>query len=161
MALQSDGKVIIGGSFSSINSIARYGVARLRVDGSLDVNFRPSTFLGTTVNALAVQSDGKIVIAGIVSQYVADMGFTNTTLARLNSDGSVDGSFMWGTFITSGVSDMALMPNGKIFVAASLISVNGISRTNVARVNADGTIDTTFTADPMVGSPTQVLALTN
>ena len=163
IAPQLDGKVVVGGDFGAVNDIVSYGVARLRVDASVDVNFYPTTFLTTSINRLAVQNDQRILIAGMIHL----LSGTNLPVARLKSDGSFDSSFTWGTVqdpSMNEVTDMALQPNGQILVAVPTISVNGVSRTNVARINTDGTIDTAFTADPMVGSPGHVncvLALTN
>lgn len=160
IAPQLDGKVVIGGDFATVNNIVNYGVARLRTDASVDVSFRPTTFVTTSINRLAVQGDQRILVAGMIHL----LSGTNFPVARLNSDGSFDSTFTWGTASVNEVTDMALQPNGQILVAVPVITVNGISRTNVARLNSDGTIDTGFTADPMVGSPGRVncvLGLTN
>jgi uncharacterized delta-60 repeat protein len=162
---QSDGKVVIVGDFATVNNIVNYGVARLRTDASVDVNFQPATFITTSITRLAVQNDQRILIAGMIL-FFNGTSDTHFPVARLNGDGSFDSSFAWGTVNTSmnKVTDMSLQPNGQILVAVPVISVNGISRTNVARLNSDGTIDTGFTADPMVGSPGRVncvLGLTN
>jgi uncharacterized delta-60 repeat protein len=135
----------------------------LQTDGSVDISFQPTTFVITSINAVAIQNDGKILMAGLIHL----LSGTNFSVARLNSDGSFDSSFNWAGIQNpsiGNVADMALQSSGQILVAVPVITVNGISRTNVARLNSDGTIDTTFTADPMVGSPGRVncvLALTN
>ncbi|MFM8363476.1 MAG: delta-60 repeat domain-containing protein, partial [Haliscomenobacter sp.] len=69
LAVQSDGKILIGGSFSSYNGTARNRVARLNADGSLDTGFNPGTGANNTVSTFAVQSDGKILIGGSFSSY--------------------------------------------------------------------------------------------
>ena len=166
MAPQLDGKVVIAGDFATVNNIVNYGVARLRPDASVDVNFHPATFNTTSITRLAVQNDQRILIAGMILFFNGTSG-TNFPVARLNTDGSFDSSFAWGTVQNTSmnkVTDMSLQPNGQILVAVPVISVNGISRTNVARLNNDGTIDTAFAADPMVGAPGHVncvLGLTN
>src|SRR5688500_13922238 len=67
-AVQPDGKVIIGGSFSTVKGLVRRGIARLNADGSSDSTFNPGTGVGTGgnayVTALALQSDGKVLIGG-------------------------------------------------------------------------------------------------
>ena len=162
IASQSDGKVLIGGSFNSQNGNPSSGVERLRTDGSIDISFQPATGSGTiAINALSIQNDGKILVAG----YVSLSSGTNVAVARFNSDGSLDSSFNGGASPpVSQVTGMVLQPNGQILVAAAVISATGINRTNVARLNSDGTIDTTFMADPIAGSPGQIsclLGLTN
>ena len=62
--LQSDNKILIGGSFTEINGVARNRVARLNSDGSLDLSFNPSDGADVTVWDLALQPDGKILIGG-------------------------------------------------------------------------------------------------
>ena len=64
-AVQPDGKILIGGFFTTINGVGRASVARLNSDGSLDTAFNPGTgATGGGVSALALQTDGKIVIGG-------------------------------------------------------------------------------------------------
>lgn len=64
MALQPDGRILIGGDFTTVNSQSRSHVARLNTDGSLDGTFIPTNAITSTVNALALQSDGKVLIGG-------------------------------------------------------------------------------------------------
>jgi hypothetical protein len=66
ITLQPDGKILIGGDFTSYNGTPRNRVARLNADGSLDMSFNPGTGANSTVYALAVQPDGKILIGGLV-----------------------------------------------------------------------------------------------
>ena len=69
LALQADGKLVIGGGFSQVNGITRNGLARLHADGTLDTSF--VTFLPAYVQirALAIQPDGKVVAAAAVPNY--------------------------------------------------------------------------------------------
>ena len=65
MALQPDGKVLIGGTFTSVHGTTRNAVARLNTDGSLDTTFDPSSGSTSTVRTLLVQPDGKILVGEI------------------------------------------------------------------------------------------------
>src|SRR6185369_5867155 len=67
MALQADGKILIGGHFSHVGSVSRTLLARLNADGSLDGSFNP-VIVGNYINAIAVQSNGQIVIGGQLTQ---------------------------------------------------------------------------------------------
>ena len=64
VALQSDGKIIIAGLFTSFKDVARNHIARLNPDGSLDLTFNPGTGNTLGIEQLALQPDGKIIIGG-------------------------------------------------------------------------------------------------
>jgi uncharacterized delta-60 repeat protein len=96
LALQSDGKILIGGVFTTVNEAVRNRVARLNTDGSTDFDFDPGSGIsGVNTNfAMAVQSDGKIIVGG---HFTAVNGTNRNRIARLNADGSLDPSFDTGT----------------------------------------------------------------
>ena len=72
-------------------------------------------------------------------------GVARGRIARLNADGSLDTSFLDGLAGVSGVvQDVAVQSDGRILVAGQFSSVNGVGRSNLARLNADGSLDTTF-----------------
>ena len=145
MALQSDGRILIGGDFISVNGTAQMKVARLQSDGSLDDTF-PSGLTDSLdfVIAVAVQTDGKVLITG---RFSAIEGVPQTNFARLNIDGSLDESFPGNLKLGhwAGAS-LALQPDGKILLAGGFTAVNGSPCTNLARLNADGSWDEAFTA---------------
>jgi uncharacterized delta-60 repeat protein len=89
LAVQIDGKVLIGGVFTSINGMPRNRVARLHADGTLDSTFDPGPGANIGFNALAVQRDGKMMVGGAFAFQNTSYGY----LGRLNADGSVDESF--------------------------------------------------------------------
>ena len=81
VALQPDGRLVVGGAFSSVNGVARQGVARLNPDGSLDPTLDPgSGTQGGRVNALALQSDGTVFLGGLFGVF---NGAACGNLARL------------------------------------------------------------------------------
>ncbi len=132
VAVQPDGKIIVAGLFSTINGMYRSYVARLNSDGTLDTTFVPGADASTTY-ALALQPDGKVLAGGL--------GYKG--LVRLNADGSVDNSFLFAGG-TSPVMAVALQPDGKILIGGRFNTVNGITSYNVARLNPNGTTDQTF-----------------
>ena len=67
MALQPDGRIIIGGNFTAFNGANRHGIARLNSDGSVDTTFNPGTGANGQVLSVALQANGQIVIAGSFS----------------------------------------------------------------------------------------------
>jgi len=145
--LQNDGKIIIGGDFSSYNGIGRNKIACLNADGSLDATFNPGTGINGTVKTTALQSDGKIIIGGGFTSY---NGTTRNGIARLNSDGTLDATFNPGTgasgapYIMTTVSTIVLQSDGKIIIGGTFRSYNGTTRKGIARLNTVGTLDTTF-----------------
>src|SRR2546430_2502096 len=146
VALQPDGKIVIGGDFTSVNGTARNRIARLNADGSLDSSFNPVLGVFSRVDAIAVQPDGKIVIGGVFSGI---NGTGRDCNARINADGSLDSSFNPVLGVFSRVDAIAVQPDGKIVIGGVFSSINGTARDDIARINADGSIDSSF--DPGLG----------
>ena len=148
VAVQSDGKIVVGGNFTTINGTASNRIARLNADGTPDTTF--STNIGSGfdgyVNAVAVQSDGKIVVVG---GFNSINGTASSYIARLNADGTPDTTF--STNIGSGFNNLvrgvAVQSDGKIVVGGGFTSINGTTSSYIARLNADGTPDTTFSTN--------------
>ena len=147
VALQPDGKVLIGGEFTSYNGTGRRYIARLNADGSLDASFAPSgTGFDRFVDALALQPDGKVVVGGQFANYD---GTAAASVIRLNADGSRDASFaVSGMGLLSTVRVVLLQPDGKVLVTGNY---------GLRRLNADGTLDASFAA--AVGNAPYALAL--
>ncbi|MEI6945987.1 MopE-related protein [Paraflavisolibacter sp. H34] len=142
IALQPDGKILIGGNFSSYNGTTRTRLARLNADGTLDGSFNPGTGANSSILSLAVLPDGKILIGGNFTSY---NGTARARIARLNADGSLDGSFNPEAGANSSVLSLAVQSNGKILLGGGFSSYNGTSRFRLARLNADGSLDGSFT----------------
>lgn len=131
IVLQSDGKILIGGNFTSYNGIARNRIARLNNDGTLDTNFNPGSGANNNVNSIAIQSDGKILIAGIFTTY---NGISRNRIARLNANGTLDVDFNPGGGADNTVHTIALQPDNKILIGGAFVSFNGIGRNRIARL---------------------------
>lgn len=141
---QPDGKLLIGGTFTEVNSVPCGRVARLHADGSLDATFNTGT--GATgpyseVRALALDADGKVLIGGT---FTAVNGTAATNLARLNSDGTLDNTFITGTGPNDEVRALAVTADGYIWAGGSFTQYDGASASNIVRLNADGTVDASF-----------------
>jgi uncharacterized delta-60 repeat protein len=142
-AIQSDGRILIGGIFRFVNGTGRVGLAGLNSNGSLDMGFNAVT--GSA--PIAVQSDGKVLTG---TALLSNSG-TQDTLYRLTPTGARDGN--WLASVSGGtVSAMAQQTDGKIVICGTFPLVNGVNRMSLARLNADGTTDTTFGAG-MTGVP--------
>ncbi|WP_430405381.1 T9SS type A sorting domain-containing protein [Fluviicola sp.] len=144
-SIQSDGKTIVGGDFTSVNGNAFNRIVRLNSDGSPDASFNPGTAANNSVYATNIQPDGKIIVGGA---FTAFDGVGPSYLVRLNSDGSLDPSF--NPILSSSVYAIELQSDGKIVIGGDFTSVNGISRQRVARLNTNGSLDVTF--NPGVGA---------
>jgi uncharacterized delta-60 repeat protein len=140
--LQSDGKILVGGSFTQYNNITRNRIVRLNSDGSIDNTFSIGTGFNGQVTSIAIQSDGKILVSGQFGNYnnLSSTGF----MVRLNTDGSVDNTFSIGTGFSAFVQTIRLQSDGKILVGGAFTSYNGTSINRIARLNSDGSIDNTF-----------------
>ena len=141
VAVQGDGRILIGGGFTTFNETNRNGIARLNSDGSLDSAFNAGTNLGggyTRVLSIVVQPDGKLLVGG---------SFTNghgNGILRLNANGSLDPSFHSGTGANGGVASVAPQSDGKVVIGGYFTAVNGTMRHGVARLNASGGLDGSF-----------------
>ncbi len=141
LALQSDGKVLIGGNFDAVNGVARTSLARLNADGSLDAGFNPDIYnsgngAGGQINSIALQSDGIILIGGV---YTSVNGVNRNGPVRLNADGSLDASYDTtnNVYYVNGLQYVVVpQSDGKVLV--------GDFGGSIERTNADGSADSGF-----------------
>ncbi|MEG4634804.1 DUF4347 domain-containing protein, partial [Microcoleus sp. AR_TQ3_B6] len=146
IALDSSGKPVIGGTFTSINGTPINRIARLNTDGSLDTTFNPGSGIDNAVLAIALDSSGKLLVGG---QFYRVNGIVHPCIARLNSDGSLDINFNAGS-VSGAVQDLALDSSGKPVIGGSF-TINAIPRNRIARLNTDGTVDINFDAGAIDG----------
>ncbi|HPU90412.1 MAG TPA: InlB B-repeat-containing protein, partial [Spirochaetota bacterium] len=143
IAIQSDGKIMIGGGFSHYNGTPVNHIARVNIDGSLDTTFNQGSGCTGYVKALAIQSDGKILIGGSFSSY---NGTSREKIVRVNADGSIDTTFDPGSGAQDWpVNSIAIQSDGKIMIAGQFSYFNGTVRERMARLNANGSLDMSFT----------------
>jgi uncharacterized delta-60 repeat protein len=141
IALQPDGKILIGGSFTSVNGTIRGRVARLNADGTVDTSFNPpGGATGGSILEIALQSDGKVIVGGEFTAINFDSN--RKYLARLNADGTLDAGF--NQTIDSAVYSIKIQPDGKVIIGGAFTTVNSVPRLRYARLNAAGTLDTSF-----------------
>jgi uncharacterized delta-60 repeat protein len=128
LAMQADGKILVGGYFTNLAGQARNNIGRLHPDGTLDEAFNPGA--NSIVHCIAIQADGKILVGG---EFSSIGGQTRNYFARLNPDGTVDGSFNWNRY--SYVHCIAVQTDGTIWTDAQLGT-----DPNCLAVQADGNI---------------------
>ncbi len=141
---QADGKILVGGEFSQWNGAAAGRIVRLNADGTLDTTFSTGTGTGadSSVPTIAVQADGKILVGGYFANW---NGATAGRIVRLNADGTLDTTFHTGTGANDGISTVAVQADGRIILGGYLTTWNTATIGRIVRLNADGTVDTTFT----------------
>jgi uncharacterized delta-60 repeat protein len=149
--LQTDGKIIIAGSFNSYNGTARNYIARLNSDGSLDSTFNIGTGANNIIRSINLQTDGKIIVGG---NFTTFNGTAINRIVRLNSDGTIDVTFNPGTGPNGFITSSMLQPDGKIIIVGGFNSYNGTAINSIARLNSDGTLDSSFNPGTGVGSST-------
>ncbi|OOV28670.1 hypothetical protein BXU11_01590 [Flavobacterium sp. LM5] len=154
IVMQNDGKVIIGGGFSSYQGVAQKYLIRLNADGSKDTSFTTPTDFQImnyqSINKISLQPDGKL----IVNFYKYN---DNDTVYRFNADGSFDGSFPGASFknganllsgkMEANVLSIALLNNGKILIGGDFTYCRQIIDRGIVCLNADGSRDSSFNKD--------------
>jgi uncharacterized delta-60 repeat protein len=137
LALEADGRLLIGGSFTNIGGTARPYLARLTTTGTLDPSFVPiGSGLNSVVNALLVQPSGHVVVGGSFSAY---SGITALRLARFDATGALDATFVGSANNT--VHALAALSDGRIAVSGAFSQLNSTSRGSPAVISADGVLD--------------------
>lgn len=117
-------------------------VQAIGAPGRIDFNFRQVLAAGADVAAVELQPDGKILAVGIFDTRGAVL---QRDLVRLNADGTLDTSFSFGGTNNFGqISFIKLQTDGKILIAGNFNQINGQPRQSIARLNADGSLDTSF-----------------
>jgi uncharacterized delta-60 repeat protein len=157
IAIQGDGKIILGGSIKSFNGTAVSNIVRLNTDGTIDTTFT-AALDNSIVHVVVLQGDGKMIIASELSTTSRELA-SSTTL-RLNTDGSPDNSFQQGA-LKGRVLTAALKRNGKIILGGSIKSFNGADTANIICLDTDGTQDNTFKAATDNDGVVNAIALQN
>jgi uncharacterized delta-60 repeat protein len=151
---QPDGKILVGGSFSSFDGAPRNNLLRFNSDGTLDPTFDPNLEIDGSIRNILLQPDGKIVVAGL---FRGVNGVRAGGIARLNGDGTLDSSFDAGTGSDISISTIVRDSDGNFFVGGLFSAFNGVPRARIAKLGPDGALDVTF--DPGSGFTSPVLAI--
>jgi len=163
VARQDDGKLVVAGYAAMPGTGIDPVVARYDADGTLDGTFGTGGIVAVPVGAgtdtlakLAIQPDGKIVTVG----YVSAGGVFDFLVMRLESDGSLDGTFDGDGIVTTAIdtnyaiaTSLVLDPDGRITVVGYTRNVDLDTDVAVVRYNADGSLDTSFDGDGKVQIP--------
>lgn len=137
LAVQADGKILVGGEFTQLGGAIRNRIGRLNLDGTLDTTFNPGA--NNAVYAIAVQSDGRILVGG---DFTSLAGTTRSRIGRLNPDGTLDTAF--NPDANARVAAIAVQADGRILLGGSFTSLGGATRSRIGRVNSEGALEMAF-----------------
>ena len=147
VAVQPDGKILVGGDFPTFNNQPANGLVRLTATGAPDPSFTSPLLGNSLVENLLVQPDGNILVNGYLTLASGTTPYVG--LARLLPTGAPDPGFVTSLFdegeVTTNFADAAvlLQPDNRILVSGSF---EGAVGNHVARLNPNGTLDLTFQA---------------
>ena len=133
IVVQPDGKILIGGDFTTLSpnggaAVTRNFIARLNADGTLDTAFNPNA--NTAVDAIAVQADGKILVGG---GFTSVGGQARNHIARLDASTGLADSF--DPNADAEVVSIAVQADGKILAGGNFTSIGGQTRNYIARLD--------------------------
>jgi uncharacterized delta-60 repeat protein len=134
IVIQIDGRILIGGDFTNVNGVALNHVARLNTGGTLDTNFVANVGAGvnSTVQAIAVQADNRIVLAG---QFTQDNGITRNRITRLLPNGAVDTTINFGDGANGTIDALVIQPTNQLFViGGSFTQYDDQPHAHIARI---------------------------
>src|SRR5438445_3765288 len=139
--VQPDGKILIGGNFTTLSpnggaAVTRNHIARLNPDGTLDA-FNPNA--NGTVYGIAVQADGRILAGGTFTNVG---GQARNNIVRLNSDGTLDTAF--NPNANNRVGSIVVQADGKILAGGLFTSIGGQTRNHIARLDATSGLADSF-----------------
>ena len=154
--LEGNGQFYVGGRYQTLNGRPQWDLGRINSDGSLDTTYFAGAGVGLPnssdgILAMAQQADGKLLVGGFAGALPGQ--FTpSPAIYRVNTDGSIDTSFVaaGATYIEDSagahadIHDIVVLSTGKILIAGDFTTINGVAIAGIARLNSDGSLDTTF-----------------
>ncbi len=157
LALQPDGKILIGGNHITINGLPYGHLTRLHPNGDLDTTFNTQNGLNGSVETIAIQPDGKIMFGGSFTSFFGVQGYR---IARANADGSADNTFNPGIGgAGSNVQDIELLPDGRMMIGGQFGFYNGTTVGYMVRARTNGSIDFTFRNNPGANLPVYAIKM--
>ncbi|MEI6197839.1 MAG: hypothetical protein WCS42_26285, partial [Verrucomicrobiota bacterium] len=156
LAVLSNDETLVVGQFPSYNGFGRNCIALVNTDGSLDTAFDPGSGADNFINSVALTAGNQIVIGG---GFLSFNGTQRNGIARLNLNGSLDTTFNPGLGADGIVRVVAAQPDGKVLIGGEFKHINGTPRNYLARLNTDGSLDTTFDPGATFSGPVHALAL--
>lgn len=134
---QSDGKLIIGGNFTSYNGVTSRRIIRINNNGTIDNTFNVGSGFNSTVLSLALDSNNKIIVGGFFTTY---NGSTARRIIRLETNGSVDPAFSTGSGFDNNVYSVVCDSNNRVVVGGDFLRYNSNKRRKFAIIDSNGSL---------------------
>ncbi len=141
IALQNDGKILVWGAITNYNWTTIYRIARLNTNGAIDSSFNVWLGFNNNIRSIVFQDDGKIILGW---WFVVYNWTTTNRIIRVNPNGSRDNTFIIWSGFNEQINSILLLSDGKILVWGLFTGYNWTSVNRIARLNTDGSLDTTF-----------------
>src|SRR5262249_45483003 len=152
LAVQSDGKVILGGAFTMFDGTNRNFIARLNADGSHDQGFDPGSGANAFVSAVGAATSGRVLLGGAFTN-VGGLPFNR--LAQLNNDGTPDTTFTASSGLNAEDYTMTVQTNGRVLLGGAF----SLPTRGITRVRANGSVDATFSPGSGANGPVHTIAV--
>ena len=134
ISIQSDDKILIGGSFTSYSGVSSNYIIRLNDDGSIDNTFNVGTGFDDSVRKITIQPDAKIIVGGDFTDYD---GTSVNRIVRLNDDGSIDNTFNTNNGFNGTVNEITIQSDGKILVGGTFTEFMDEVQNSIVRLFGD------------------------
>lgn len=164
-AIDSNNKILVGGSFNTYRTTTSKNLIRLNNDGTIDRTFNIDGYSNNTkVTSITIQEDNKILIGGSFTSYD---GVEANSIIRLNSDGTIDNTFIYGSGFKKNLDGLNVnvssitIKNNKILIGGAFTEYNGILANNLIRLNNNGSIDNTFSYGSGFNLPVSTIHIQN
>ncbi len=156
IALQADGKILMGGYLKEYAGVMKNSFTRLNSDGTPDTSFNIDTGLNDQVFSIVPRDNGTTLIGGSFTRF---QNLAKNRIVSLSYDGTNDASFNIGSGFNNTVRKIVVQPDGKILVGGDFTEFNGVSANHIVRLNSDGSKDNTFNAGSGFNNYVQTMAL--
>lgn len=141
IAVQSNGKIVVAGSFTSYNGVPENRIIRLNSDGTKDVTFATGTGFNGDVSIIRIDNAGNILVGGSFTSY---NGTAASKIVRLTTLGAIDGTFIYGSGFNNTVESIAIDGSGSLVISGRFTTYKGGGANRIIRLDNAGNKDATF-----------------
>jgi uncharacterized delta-60 repeat protein len=143
ISIDNNGNYYVGGFFSTYKNVSANNIVKILPNGDLDTTFNYGTGFNSEVRKIVIQPDGKIVVCGLFSSYNGNNVLGG--LIRLNSDGTIDNSFLIPNTSGGGNAwDVTIDSAGNFYLGGSFSSYSGVTAGGIVKLSPNGDVDLTF-----------------
>lgn len=153
-AAQADGSILIGGSFTAVNGLARNNIARIRPDGSVDQEWNPAP--NSSVEAITLDALGNIYVGG----YFTNIGgMSRSRLAKITPNATATVDLAWLHSADREVLTIVASPGGELIVGGNFTTIDGVARNRIAKFATAGIGELDMTWNPSASSTVHTVVL--